>query len=105
MAIMAVLEDTCLLHRGGRSALFAAQSGARRVLASGGASTAAGRRALHELDRELIARWASPGGSADVLAGCLFLDESTPLHLAGLPATFSEHHARATQKGVSIWNK
>ncbi len=79
MAIMAVLEDTCLLHRGGRGALAAAQTGARAVLERGGASTDAGRRALLALDRELLGRWASPGGCADVLAACLFLDEGTPL--------------------------
>ena len=79
MTIMAMLEDTCLLHRGGRGALAAAQAGARAVLECGGASTAAGRCALLALDRELLARWASPGGSADLLAACLFLDEATPL--------------------------
>lgn len=77
MAIMAQLEDTCLLYRGGRSAQAAAQFGARRVLACGGTSTAAGRRALRALDRALLARWVSPGGSADLLAACLFLDALT----------------------------
>jgi triphosphoribosyl-dephospho-CoA synthase len=79
MAIMAVLEDTCLLHRGGRGALLAAQAGARAVLENGGTSTVAGRRALLALDRDLLERWASPGGCADVLAACLFLDEETSL--------------------------
>ena len=79
MAIMAVLEDTCLLHRGGWRALLAAQAGARAVLESGGTSTVAGRRALLALDRDLLERWASPGGCADVLAACLFLDEAAPL--------------------------
>lgn len=79
MAIMAVLEDTCLLHRGGRSALAAAQSGAHAVLESGGSSTVAGRRALLALDRDLLERWASPGGCADLLGACLFLNEETPL--------------------------
>jgi triphosphoribosyl-dephospho-CoA synthase len=74
LAIMASLDDTCLLHRGGRPALEAAQSGARRVLTLGGSGSAAGRRALHELDAELLRRRASPGGAADLLAACLFLD-------------------------------
>lgn len=74
LAIMASLDDTCLLHRGGRSALEAAQSGARRVLILGGSGSAAGRRALLELDAELLRRRASPGGAADLLAACLFLD-------------------------------
>jgi triphosphoribosyl-dephospho-CoA synthase len=74
MAIMAHLPDTCLLHRGGRAALEAAQAGARAVIDAGGTSTAAGWRALRALDADLLQRWASPGGSADLLAACLFLD-------------------------------
>jgi triphosphoribosyl-dephospho-CoA synthase len=75
MAIMARLDDTCLLHRGGWPAVDAAQRGARRVLAGGGAATGAGRRALLALDAELLRRHASPGGCADLLAACLFLDD------------------------------
>jgi len=78
MAIMASLDDTCLLHRGGLPALVAAQRGARAVLAAGGSSTAAGRHALLCLDADLLARNASPGGCADLLAACLFLDRSQP---------------------------
>ncbi len=74
MSIMARLEDTCLLHRGGRAALTTARRGARAVLEAGGASTALGRQALFRLDAELLALNASPGGSADLLAAVLFLD-------------------------------
>jgi len=74
LAVMASLDDTCLLHRGGRPALQAAQSGARAVLAAGGTATPAGRAALQALDADLLARWVSPGGSADLLAAALFLD-------------------------------
>ena len=74
LAIMATLDDTCLLHRGGISALQAAQRGARETLMAGGSSSAAGRRALLRLDAELVKRNASPGGCADLLAACIFLD-------------------------------
>jgi triphosphoribosyl-dephospho-CoA synthase len=74
MAIMEHLPDTCLLHRGGLAALHAAQKGARAVIDAGGTATEAGRRALLALDAELLRRWASPGGCADLLAACLFLD-------------------------------
>ena len=74
MAIMATLDDTCLLHRGGFPALQAAQRGARETLMAGGSSSAAGRRALLRLDAELVKRNASPGGCADLLAACIFLD-------------------------------
>ncbi|MGO4125993.1 triphosphoribosyl-dephospho-CoA synthase [Inquilinus sp. YAF38] len=74
LAVMASLDDTCLLHRGGRPALEAAQAGARAVLAAGGTATPAGCAALQALDADLLARWVSPGGSADLLAATLFLD-------------------------------
>jgi triphosphoribosyl-dephospho-CoA synthase len=74
MAIMGSLDDTCLLHRGGWPALRAAKRGARGVLALGGTASAPGWRALLALDAELLQRYASPGGGADLLAACLFLD-------------------------------
>ena len=74
MAIMARLEDTCLLHRGGLAALEAAKVGAQAVLAAGGTAAPDGLERLHRLHDELMARWASPGGSADLLGVTLFLD-------------------------------
>ena len=74
MALMSHLPDTCLLHRGGLHALRCAQQGAAQVLACGGSSTPAGRRALQALDDRLLMQWVSPGGSADLLATTLFLD-------------------------------
>jgi triphosphoribosyl-dephospho-CoA synthase len=74
MAIMASLDDTCLLHRGGWPAVEAARRGARAVLAAGGSSGAPGRAALLALDAELKRRNASPGGCADLLAACLLID-------------------------------
>jgi triphosphoribosyl-dephospho-CoA synthase len=78
LAIMSSLDDTCLLHRGGWAAVEAARSGARQVLSLGGSGTAAGGEALAALDAELLRRNASPGGCADLLAACLFLDEENP---------------------------
>lgn len=74
MAIMATVDDTCLLHRGGRAALTAAQTGAALVLAAGGTAAPAGWARLHRLHEELMERWVSPGGSGDLLAVTLFLD-------------------------------
>jgi triphosphoribosyl-dephospho-CoA synthase len=78
LAIMSSLDDTCLLHRGGWAAVEAARAGARQVLSLGGSGTAAGGKALAVLDAELLRRNASPGGCADLLAACLFLDEENP---------------------------
>lgn len=74
VALIAHLDDTCVLHRGGLDALKAAKEKAFRILTAGGVSTPAGWNALKELDAELLARNASPGGSADLLAAALFLD-------------------------------
>ncbi|MDF3937117.1 triphosphoribosyl-dephospho-CoA synthase [Pseudomonas citronellolis] len=82
LAIMAVLDDTCVLHRAGQPGLRAMQDGAQAVLAAGGGASLAGRRALRELDRALLALNASPGGAADLLAACLFLDR-LPAALGG----------------------
>ncbi|WP_200819580.1 triphosphoribosyl-dephospho-CoA synthase [Methylopila sp. Yamaguchi] len=73
MAAMAGLDDTCLLHRGGRRALRVARLGARVVIAAGGAATVDGGTALRALDRRLLALNVSPGGSADMLAAALLL--------------------------------
>jgi triphosphoribosyl-dephospho-CoA synthase len=74
LAIMARLTDTCLLYRGGNMALQAAQQGAAAVMAAGGAGTSSGWGELFALDQRLLELGVSPGGSADLLAGTLFLD-------------------------------
>ncbi|WP_458128703.1 triphosphoribosyl-dephospho-CoA synthase [Pseudomonas sp. Z2-11] len=74
LAIMTRLADTCVLYRAGEAGLQAMQQGARAVLEAGGSASLGGRRQLHALDQQLIALNASPGGAADLLAACLFLD-------------------------------
>lgn len=74
LAIMTDLTDTCVLYRAGTAGLHAMQHGAQAVLDAGGSATLAGRRHLHELDQQLLALNASPGGAADLLAACLFID-------------------------------
>ena len=74
LAIMSSLADTCVLYRAGETGLQTMQLGAQAVLEAGGSASLAGRRRLHELDHQLIALNASPGGAADLLAACLFLD-------------------------------
>lgn len=74
LAVMATLDDTCVLARGGASALATVQRGAAAVLAVGGAGNDAGRRSLRRLERHMLALDVSPGGAADLLAATLFLD-------------------------------
>ncbi|WP_296186379.1 triphosphoribosyl-dephospho-CoA synthase [Pseudomonas sp. UBA1879] len=74
LAIMTTLADTCVLYRAGEQGLQAMQLGAQRVLDAGGSASLSGRRALHALDQQLLSLNASPGGAADLLAACLFID-------------------------------
>ena len=75
LAVMAVLDDTCVLYRGGAEGLGLIRRGAAAVLAAGGAASPAGRRRLDRLDHDCRARQLSPGGAADVLATAMFLDQ------------------------------
>ena len=72
--IMARLEDTCVLYRGGAEGLAIVQEGASDALLAGGPGTVAGELAMLRLDQELLIRNISPGGAADLLAATLFLD-------------------------------
>jgi triphosphoribosyl-dephospho-CoA synthase len=74
LSLMAELDDTCVLYRGGLEALNVVKAGAQAALDAGGYANANGRERLRALDRELIARHVSPGGSADLLAATIFLD-------------------------------
>ncbi|GAC1404343.1 MAG: triphosphoribosyl-dephospho-CoA synthase [Candidatus Velthaea sp.] len=78
LALLASVEDTCVLHRGGRAAGTLARRGARHALQAGGVRTRAGLRRMRSLDAQLIAANASPGGCADLLAAAFFLDAVAP---------------------------
>jgi len=67
LAVIATLDDTCVLHRGGREGLNFVRSRARHALALGDDS------AMRDFDRALVARGLSPGGSADALAAAFLL--------------------------------
>lgn len=83
LAIMASLDDTCVLHRAGHPGREAAQAGARRVREAGGIATPAGRAAFDALERSLLALNASPGGAADLLAATLFIDRLVQHRIGG----------------------
>ncbi|WP_199256122.1 triphosphoribosyl-dephospho-CoA synthase [Mycolicibacterium mengxianglii] len=74
LALMATLDDTCVLHRGGAQGLRALQAGARAVLAAGGTGTPQGRRRFTALDDLCLMHRLSPGGSADLSSATIFLD-------------------------------
>ena len=69
---MARLEDTNLLYRGGEAGLSFARSEARRISEI---RDVGGRiRELAALNKEMIRRGLSPGGSADMLALAFLLE-------------------------------
>lgn len=71
-ALLANVDDTNLVHRGGPEGLRFARRLAREFLDAGGVLGAhAAVRAL-DVHRALVARGLSPGGCADLLAACLF---------------------------------
>jgi triphosphoribosyl-dephospho-CoA synthase len=78
MAIMATLDDTCVLHRGGLRGLGFVHRSAVGVLRGGGCATAAGHRRLERFCHQAHRRGLSMGGSADLLAATLFLDAVMP---------------------------
>lgn len=73
LTLMARLDDTCLLDRGGMTGLISVQSSAQSVLDAGGPQTPYGRIQFNILDRLCADEGLSPGGSAVLLAASIFL--------------------------------
>ncbi len=73
MRLIASVEDTNLLYRGGAEGLAFAQDQARRFLAEGGVGHRAWRDRAVAIHRAFVARRLSPGGCADLLAMALFV--------------------------------
>ena len=72
-ALLAEVEDTNLVFRGGPGALRFARGAARRFLSQGGVHGAHAQARALEAHRAFVARHLSPGGCADLLAACLFI--------------------------------
>ncbi|MGI3900966.1 MAG: triphosphoribosyl-dephospho-CoA synthase [Janthinobacterium lividum] len=73
-ALVATLEDTNLLHRGGPTGLGFARREATGFLDRGGVGATGWREDALRIHRAFVARRLSPGGSADLLAMTLFAD-------------------------------
>jgi triphosphoribosyl-dephospho-CoA synthase len=73
-ALIAALEDTNLLYRGGLYGLRFAQRAARAFIDRGGVSATGWRAHARTVHESFVARSLSPGGSADLLAMTLFID-------------------------------
>jgi triphosphoribosyl-dephospho-CoA synthase len=72
-ALIAAVEDTNLMHRGGPSGLRFARRAARNFLEDGGVGRPGWRERAHAVHEDFVARRLSPGGSADLLAMSLFV--------------------------------
>lgn len=72
-AIMAVLDDTNLLRRGGEEGLRHVQESARAFLDADGVLRAGWEDRVIALHRSCVERRLSPGGSADMLAAAWFV--------------------------------
>lgn len=73
-ALIASVEDTNLLHRGGLDGLRFARRTARLFLDGGGVRRSGWRERARSVHETFVARRLSPGGSADLLAMTLFVD-------------------------------
>jgi triphosphoribosyl-dephospho-CoA synthase len=74
-ALIAELEDTNLLWRGGPDGLAHGRRAATEFLAAGGVFASDWRDHAQAIDQDFITRRLSPGGSADLLGVTLFLAE------------------------------
>lgn len=66
--------DCNLVARGGLDAMLNVQAEAKEILQAGGMLTPSGRAGIAEMERRLVSRNLSPGGSADILSAALFLE-------------------------------
>jgi triphosphoribosyl-dephospho-CoA synthase len=74
-ALIAALEDTNLLHRGGLDSLRFAQQAARSFLDQGGVGHDDWLGCAEAIHHAFVERRLSPGGAADLLAMSLFVSE------------------------------
>jgi len=78
LALMAVVEDTNILSRGGREGERIVRERAVHALDLGGMSSKEGKEAVIEMNGLFTRYNLSPGGSADLLAAAVFLHLLTP---------------------------
>jgi len=74
MTLIAEVEDSNLLYRGGPAGLAYAQRAARAFLAAGGVGASDWRARAADMHDGFVARRLSPGGCADLLAMTLFVE-------------------------------
>lgn len=73
--LLAHVQDTNLLYRGGSSGLNKTQALAKQFLAEGGIHADRWDVLAESIHRQLVEWGLSPGGSADLLSACLFVHQ------------------------------
>jgi triphosphoribosyl-dephospho-CoA synthase len=74
LVLMANINDTCVLSRGGENALLTVQYFCQEIIDGGGVATENGMSQLLKLGEMMIESNLSPGGAADLLSATLFID-------------------------------
>ena len=77
LSLMAVVDDTCIIHRTNMYVLKMIQKKSRAIMESGGISAEDNWKHYQELDKFITNHWVSPGGSADLLAATIFIHKIT----------------------------
>jgi triphosphoribosyl-dephospho-CoA synthase len=73
LALMSVVDDTCILHRSNMEVLKKVQRQAADIIRLGGMGVKNNSAIYERLDQLVTDHWVSPGGSADLLAATIFL--------------------------------
>lgn len=87
-ALIAHVEDTNLLHRGGKVGAGFAAHAARHFLLAGGVGARDWKKRAADTHAQFVARRLSPGGCADLLAMTLFVDGMEPFVTRDRPWLF-----------------
>ena len=75
LSVLAAAPDTHVARRAGAAAAADVTERARRTLTAGGVRSAAGRRAIDEMDRDLrdVRNMGNPGTTADLTAAAIYV--------------------------------
>ncbi|KUJ50018.1 triphosphoribosyl-dephospho-CoA synthase [Chryseobacterium sp. JAH] len=75
LALMATVDDTCILNRSNMETLHSVKQKCTEILDHGGMGKDTNAERYRDLDQYVTRNWISPGGSADLLAAAIFLEK------------------------------
>jgi triphosphoribosyl-dephospho-CoA synthase len=73
LSLIAVVDDTCILHRSDMEVLKSIQQKAKEIIDNNGMGQAGNHTLYYALNSLTNYKWVSPGGSADLLAATIFV--------------------------------